>query len=88
MIVVFVQAQHGDSLPVSSQLPSHVAVFAAVVSLESEAALIDYYKGYGGTLTRLSVSRAVSIQDSDRFSAWRPALPITQWIWEKQGARS
>src|SRR5271169_6499748 len=36
VIVVLVQAQHGDSLPVSSQLPSHIAVFTAVVSLESE----------------------------------------------------
>jgi hypothetical protein len=35
-IVVFVQAQHGDSLSVSSQLPSHIAVFAAVMGLESE----------------------------------------------------
>jgi hypothetical protein len=38
VIVVLVQAQHGDSLPVSSQLPSHIAVFAAVMSLESESA--------------------------------------------------
>ena len=30
VIVVFVQAEHGDSLSVSSQLPSHIAVFAAV----------------------------------------------------------
>src|ERR1700751_4516035 len=37
VIVVFVQAQHGDSLSVSSQLPSHIAVLAAIVSLESES---------------------------------------------------
>ena len=57
------------------------------VSLESEAALIDYYQRCGGTLTRLSVSRAAPIQGSDQFSAWRPAMPITQWVWEKTGAR-
>ncbi len=57
------------------------------VSLESEAALIDCYKRYGGTLTRVSVSHATPIQGSDQFSAWRPAMPITQWIWEKNGAR-
>src|SRR5580700_10842146 len=39
VIVVFVQAPHGDSLPVSSQLPSHIAVFAAVVSLQAESAV-------------------------------------------------
>ena len=37
--MVFVQTQHGDSLSVSSQLPFHKAVFAAVVSLESESAI-------------------------------------------------
>jgi hypothetical protein len=37
--VVLVQAQHRDSLSVSSQVSSHIAVFAAVVSLESESAV-------------------------------------------------
>ena len=60
---------------------------ANAVSLESEATLIDCHKRCGGTLTRLSVSRAVPIRDSEQFSAWRAAMPITQWVWEKPGAR-
>src|SRR5450432_4230504 len=34
MIMVAIQAAHGDALPVSLQLPSHITVFAAVVRLD------------------------------------------------------
>jgi precorrin-6Y C5,15-methyltransferase (decarboxylating) len=59
---------------------------ANAVSIESEAALIAHHRHSGGTLTRLSVSRAEPIAGSGRFSAWQASLPITQWIWEKSGA--
>jgi precorrin-6Y C5,15-methyltransferase (decarboxylating) len=71
---------------VQSMLKDGGRLVVNAVSLESEAALIDCYKRCGGTLTRLSISRAAPIQGSEQFSAWRSAMPITQWIWEKTGA--
>ncbi|MBA2126752.1 cobalamin biosynthesis bifunctional protein CbiET [Hyphomicrobium methylovorum] len=47
------------------------------VTLESEQALIAAYHLHGGTLTRLSAERAEPI---GRRMAWRPALPVVQWV--------
>jgi precorrin-6Y C5,15-methyltransferase (decarboxylating) len=49
---------------------------ANAVTLESERVLVDWRNRLGGTLTRLSVERAGQLGG---FTAWRPALPVTQW---------
>jgi len=49
---------------------------ANAVTLESERVLADWQGRVGGTLTRLAVDRAGPLGD---LTAWRPALPVTQW---------
>ena len=53
---------------------------ANAVTLEFEAMLLARYAELGGSLTRLSVERADTIGS---MTAWRPAMPITQWAWIK-----
>ena len=50
------------------------------VTLETEARLIARQASVGGTLARIAVSRADSVGEK---TAWRPALPVTQWVWVK-----
>jgi precorrin-6Y C5,15-methyltransferase (decarboxylating) len=50
------------------------------VTLETEAALIGRQASLGGALTRITLSRADSVGDK---TTWRPALPVTQWVWVK-----
>ena len=50
------------------------------VTLETEAGLIARQASLGGTLTRIALSRADSVGEK---TAWRPALPVTQWAWVK-----
>ncbi len=55
------------------------------VSLETEAVLLHHYSQLGGTLTRLAVSRAGAIGGAEaRMSGWRPAMPVSQWVWMKK----
>jgi precorrin-6Y C5,15-methyltransferase (decarboxylating) len=54
---------------------------AHAVTLESEAVLLDAFRRYGGDLVRLAVQHAEPIGS---FSAWRPAMPVTQWAWRKE----
>jgi precorrin-6B C5,15-methyltransferase / cobalt-precorrin-6B C5,C15-methyltransferase len=49
---------------------------ANAVTIEGERVLADWRERLGGTLTRLSVERAGQLGG---FTAWRPALPVTQW---------
>jgi precorrin-6Y C5,15-methyltransferase (decarboxylating) len=58
-----------EALPVGGRL------VANAVTLESEHALSTWHARLGGTLTRLAVERAGPLGD---FTAWRPALPVTQ----------
>jgi precorrin-6Y C5,15-methyltransferase (decarboxylating) len=53
---------------------------AHAVTLESEAVLLEAYQHFGGDLVRLAVQHAEPIGS---FSAWRPAMPVTQWAWRK-----
>lgn len=53
---------------------------ANAVTLEMEALLIARHAGLGGALTRISVARAAPVGS---MSGWKPAMPITQWSWEK-----
>jgi precorrin-6Y C5,15-methyltransferase (decarboxylating) len=47
---------------------------ANAVTLQGEAALVEWRNRHGGTLTRIAISEA---QPLGGFDAWRPALPIT-----------
>jgi precorrin-6Y C5,15-methyltransferase (decarboxylating) len=50
------------------------------VTLESEALLLTRHAALGGELTRIAVSRAAPLGSK---TGWRPALPVTQWLWQK-----
>jgi len=50
------------------------------VTLETEALLVARHAERGGTLTRIAIERAEPI---GTMTTWRPALPVTQWVWVK-----
>jgi precorrin-6B C5,15-methyltransferase / cobalt-precorrin-6B C5,C15-methyltransferase len=50
------------------------------VTLETEALLIARHTALGGELIRIALSRAGAVGGK---TAWRPALPVTQWSWVK-----
>jgi precorrin-6B C5,15-methyltransferase / cobalt-precorrin-6B C5,C15-methyltransferase len=50
------------------------------VTVETEALLMVRRATLGGELTRVAIARAEPIGG---MQAWRPALPVTQWVWEK-----
>jgi precorrin-6B C5,15-methyltransferase / cobalt-precorrin-6B C5,C15-methyltransferase len=50
---------------------------AHAVTLESETVLQRWQQAEGGQLVRVAVSHAEPL---GRFTAWRPALPVTQWL--------
>jgi precorrin-6Y C5,15-methyltransferase (decarboxylating) len=54
------------------------------VALETEIVLLKYQSMWGGTLTRIAISRAAPIGGEDaRMTGWRSAMPVTQWTWVK-----
>lgn len=53
---------------------------ANAVTLELEALLLAAYANHGGSLTRIGVAQADAVGS---MTAWRPAMPITQWVWSK-----
>jgi precorrin-6Y C5,15-methyltransferase (decarboxylating) len=57
-----------------SRLREGGRLVANAVTLQGEAALVEWRNRHGGTLTRISVSEA---QPLGGFDAWRAALPIT-----------
>jgi precorrin-6Y C5,15-methyltransferase (decarboxylating) len=55
------------------------------VALETEIVLLKYQSQWGGSLTRIAISRAGPIGAEDaRMTGWRPAMPVLQWIWVKR----
>ena len=50
------------------------------VTLETEALLMTRHERLGGELIRIAIARASPLGG---MTAWRPALPVTQWIWIK-----
>lgn len=50
------------------------------VTLETEGLLIARHAMLGGDLTRLAITRANGIGGK---TGWRPAMPVTQWVWVK-----
>ncbi|UDL89849.1 precorrin-6y C5,15-methyltransferase (decarboxylating) subunit CbiE [Mesorhizobium sp. PAMC28654] len=53
---------------------------ANAVTLEMEAMLLARHAAIGGDLTRIAISRASPVGS---MQAWRPAMPVTQWVWVK-----
>jgi precorrin-6B C5,15-methyltransferase / cobalt-precorrin-6B C5,C15-methyltransferase len=61
------------------------------VALQTEIILLKYHAQYGGTLTRIALSRAAPLGRGDplggeeaRMTGWRPAMPVMQWTWVKK----
>ena len=50
------------------------------VTLETEALLIARHATFGGELVRIALSRAEPVGGK---TGWRPAMPVTQWVWTK-----
>jgi precorrin-6B C5,15-methyltransferase / cobalt-precorrin-6B C5,C15-methyltransferase len=56
------------------------------VTLATEALLLARHAARGGELVRIAVARAGPVRDASDVAkplAWRPAMPVTQWVWEK-----
>ena len=64
-----------DALAAGGRLVAHA------VTIEGQAVLADWWRGTGGTLTRLGVERAERL---GTFTTWRPALPVVQWSVRKE----
>jgi len=55
------------------------------VALETEMVLLKSHSQWGGSLTRIAVSRAGPIGGADaRMTGWRAAMPVVQWTWVKR----
>jgi precorrin-6Y C5,15-methyltransferase (decarboxylating) len=50
------------------------------VTLETEALLLERHAALGGELIRIAIARAEPVGGK---TGWRPAIPVTQWIWAK-----
>jgi precorrin-6B C5,15-methyltransferase / cobalt-precorrin-6B C5,C15-methyltransferase len=61
-------------------LPTGGRLVVNAVTLETEAELIARNRALGGELIRLAIARADPLGGA---RGWRPALPVTQWIWVK-----
>jgi len=59
------------------------------VSLETEGMLLRHHSRWGGSLTRIAISRAAPLGGEDgrgeggRMQGWRCAMPVVQWTWVK-----
>lgn len=62
------------------QLKTGGRLVANAVTLQMESALLDLHSRFGGDLSRLAVSRVDKV---GTMNGWRPAMPVTQWIWTK-----
>jgi precorrin-6B C5,15-methyltransferase / cobalt-precorrin-6B C5,C15-methyltransferase len=61
-------------------LPAGGRLVANAVTAESEAFLVQHYSRLGGQLTRYQNYRGEPV---GTFTGWRPAMPVTQWSYEK-----
>jgi precorrin-6Y C5,15-methyltransferase (decarboxylating) len=59
------------------RLPVGGRLVANAVTVESEAVLAQWYSRAGGELSRFQHYRGEPV---GRFTGWRPAMPITQWV--------
>lgn len=53
---------------------------ANAVTLGTESVLIARHAELGGELVRIALARAEPVGGK---IGWRPAMPVTQWVWEK-----
>ena len=56
------------------------------VTLATEALLLARHAALGGELVRIAIARASPVGGAPTPGAplaWRPAMPVTQWVWEK-----
>jgi precorrin-6B C5,15-methyltransferase / cobalt-precorrin-6B C5,C15-methyltransferase len=56
------------------------------VTLATEGLLLARHATLGGELIRIAISRAEPVgrpAQSQLPTAWRPAMPVTQWVWVK-----
>jgi precorrin-6Y C5,15-methyltransferase (decarboxylating) len=63
------------------RLPEGGRLVANAVTTESEAVLAQWYSRVGGELRRFQHYRGEPLGE---FTAWRPAMPVTQWAVTKQ----
>jgi precorrin-6Y C5,15-methyltransferase (decarboxylating) len=61
-------------------LASGGRLVANSVTAESEAVLIEFHSAFGGELRRFQHYRGEPL---GKYTGWRPAMPITQWIVQK-----
>ena len=61
-------------------LPPGGRLVANAVTLEMEALLLGRHAALGGELVRIAISRAAPV---GAMNGWRPAMPVTQWVWVK-----
>ncbi|MFV0358772.1 precorrin-6y C5,15-methyltransferase (decarboxylating) subunit CbiE [Tropicimonas sp.] len=57
-------------------LPRFGRLVANAVTLEREAVLAALQSEFGGSLTRIAISRAEAVGS---YRGWKPLMPITQW---------
>jgi precorrin-6Y C5,15-methyltransferase (decarboxylating) len=50
------------------------------VTVKTESVLLTRHATFGGELTRIAISRAAPVGNE---TGWRPAMPVTQWVWIK-----
>jgi precorrin-6B C5,15-methyltransferase / cobalt-precorrin-6B C5,C15-methyltransferase len=56
------------------------------VTLATEGLLLARHAALGGEFVRIAIARASPVGDASAPGAplgWRPAMPVTQWSWEK-----
>lgn len=64
-----------------SQLRQHGRLVVNVVTLESQALLLELFSNYGGEITQLGINRIERVGNS---TIWKPLTPVTQWSIEKK----
>jgi precorrin-6Y C5,15-methyltransferase (decarboxylating) len=67
-----------DAVLAALRMGGRLVVNAA--TLESEALLLARYSDLAGELIRIAIARAGPVGG---MTAWRPAMPVTQWRWVK-----
>jgi precorrin-6Y C5,15-methyltransferase (decarboxylating) len=50
------------------------------MTVETETLLMARHATLGGELSRVAIAR---VGPMGSMQAWRPALPVTQWVWKK-----
>jgi len=65
---------------VIAALRSGGRLVANAVTLETESVLLARHASQGGELVRIALSRADGVGTK---TGWRPAMPVTQWVWTK-----